>query len=118
MLKRNLEHLLTQCKASQVKIARLEDESSIYLYVWTHRGSKENDLSFLVWAAGAPPGGACTVIGSTHSHFSLPSTKRGCSYLIHHAWSITETKRDKFVNLVYLKKKIPNYEGKSINRIR
>lgn len=46
-----------------------------------HKDSIEGAFSFLVWAAEVPSGGACTVIGRTHSHLSLPSIKRGCSNL-------------------------------------
>lgn len=46
-----------------------------------HKESIEGAFSFLVWAAEVPSGGACTVIGRTHSHLSLPSIKRGCSNL-------------------------------------
>jgi len=39
------------------------------------------DLSFLPWVGRLRNGGAYTVIGRTHSPFSLFSTRSGCSYL-------------------------------------
>lgn len=44
----------------------------------TPMGSKENDFSLRDWFAVASKGYACTVIGRTHSHLSLPSIRRGC----------------------------------------
>lgn len=39
----------------------------------THRSPIDSGFSFLEWAGCALGGGACTVIGSIHSPFSLPS---------------------------------------------
>jgi len=50
---------------------------SYYLQLCTHIGSKEKSFSLLEPEAGALGGGACTVIGRTHSVFSLASIKRG-----------------------------------------
>lgn len=50
-------------------------------HVRTHKGSRETVLSFLFCADAVREGGACTVIGRIHSHLSLPSIIRGCSYL-------------------------------------
>lgn len=47
----------------------------------THKGSKEKGFAFRVRGAEALGGGAWTVIGRTHSLLSLPSIRRGCSYL-------------------------------------
>jgi len=49
--------------------------------VCTHIGSREKSFSFLEPEVGVLGGGACTVIGRTHSVFSLPSIRSGCSYL-------------------------------------
>lgn len=60
-------------------------------HVRTHKGSKVTVLSFLFCVDAVREGGACTVIGRIHSHFSLPSIIRGCSYLTMNDAKLIET---------------------------
>ena len=70
--------ILTQTKQCQLKFIRV----SPYLQLRTHKGSKEKGFSLRLLAVGVLGGGACTVIGRTHSHLSLSSIRRQIQCLL------------------------------------